>query len=213
MKTYKDFLEFILDDDVDNMIGKNLPDPVLLDYYKRIKEREIYINTIIDEAIVDYALTIYQWNKMDKDIAIEERKPIKIFVNSDGGCLNSIMMLIDAISVSKTPVWTIGLGKAYSSGGLLLMSGNKGKRFIFPNTTVLIHDGSTGAIGNTGKVMDNLKFTEEYENRVKKHILKVTSITEKQFKANYRKDWWIFPEEAIALNIADKIVTGFEEII
>jgi ATP-dependent Clp protease protease subunit len=208
----KDFLEFIFDDDVDSLIGKNLPDPDLLDFYRFQKNREIYINEVIDTPIVTYALNIIKWNKEDKDIPIEDRKPIKIFVNSDGGCLNSIMMLIDAIKLSKTPVYTIGLGKAYSSGGLLLMSGHAGKRLLFPNTTVLIHDGSTGAMGNTGKVIDNLEFTKAYEERIKKYIICATKITEKQFKANYRKDWWIFAEEALALGIADKMINSLDEV-
>ena len=211
-KPTKDFLEFIFDDDIDSMIGKNLPDPDTLDFYRQFSNREIYINEIIDTPVVTYALYIINWNKQDKDIPIAERKKITIYINSDGGCLNSVMMLIDAINMSITPVMTIGMGKAYSSGGLLLMAGHAGKRLIFPNTSCLIHDGSTGASGNTGKVMDSMEFTKITEEKVKKYILGKTKITSKLFDKNYRKDWWISSEDIITLGVADKMIESLDEI-
>jgi len=105
------------------------------------------------------------------------------------------------------------MAKVYSSGGLLLMSGHKNKRFIFPDTTCLIHNGSTGAYGDTGKVMDNLEFTQKLEERVKKYILSNTTISIEQYEKNYRRDWWLFSEDCIALNIADRIITDLDEII
>lgn len=194
-------------------IGKvNLPDPELLDYYTRLSNREIIINTYIDEYLIDFSMKIIDWNKEDKDIEdISKRTPIKVFINSDGGCVNSVMNFINLIKLSKTPVWTIALGKAFSSGGLLLMAGHK--RFIFENTEVLVHDGSTGAFGDVGKVIDSLERTQKLEERLKKYILANTKITSKLYDKNYRRDWWLFSDEIIELSIADKIITDLNEIL
>ena len=194
-------------------IGKvNLPDPELLDYYTRLSNREIIINTDIDEYLIDFSMKIIDWNKEDKDIEdISKRTPIKVFINSDGGCVNSVMNFINLIKLSKTPVWTIALGKAFSSGGLLLMAGHK--RFIFENTEVLVHDGSTGAFGDVGKVIDSLERTQKLEERLKKYILANTKITSKLYDKNYRRDWWLFSDEIIELSIADKIITDLNEIL
>ena len=58
-----------------------------------------------------------------------------------------------------------------------------------------------------GKLIDNLEFTKASEVRIKNYILSKTKIQESQLDANYRKDWWIFAEEAIEYGIADEIIT------
>lgn len=195
------------------MANVKLPDPTLLDYYNRVSNREIWINTDIDEAVVEWTQQIMQWNREDKGIEPSERKVIKVFINSNGGCLNSIMHLITILQMSTTPVMTVGLGKCYSSGGLLLMSGNKGMRYIFDTTSVLIHDGGTGSASDTGKFIDYAEYVKMTEKRTKEYILKNTKITEDEYDKNYRRDWWILGDEAIRLGVADKIITNLDEIL
>jgi len=87
------------------------------------------------------------------------------------------------------------------------------KRLIFDSTSVLIHDGSSGAIGDTGKVIDNLEFTKEMEVRVRDFILKHTQIPAELLDKNYRRDWFLFSEDVIKYGIADKIITDIDEVI
>ena len=155
--------------DMEGLFDTTLPDPTMVEFYRRLKNREILWNDDIDDATIDIALYIKKWNDEDKDLAIEDRQPIKIFINSDGGYVATVLHVIDMIHLSKTPVYTIGMGRVYSAGGLLLMAGHK--RYIFPHTSCLIHDGSSGAIGSIGKMIDNLEFTKELEKRIKQYIL------------------------------------------
>jgi len=208
----KDFqIDWLYEDEVKDLTKGVLPEPDLLDFYNRLSRRQIFWNTEIDESLVDMSMQIIQWNSEDKDKKQEDKIPIKIYINSNGGCLTSVMNFINLIKLSKTPVYTIAMAKAYSSGGLLLMAGHK--RFVFPDTTCLIHNGSTGAYGDTGKVMDNLEFTQKLEERVKKYILSNTKISIKQYEKNYRRDWWLFAEECIDIGVADVIITDLDEII
>lgn len=201
-------------DDFSDMVGildTSIPDPSMVEYYRRLKRREILWNTDIDDSAVDVALYIRKWNMEDSGINPEERRPIKIFINSDGGSVDTVLHIIDMIRLSKTPVYTIGMGRVYSAGGLLLMAGHK--RYVFPHTSCLIHDGSSGAIGSIGKMLDNLEFTKEMEERMKKYILSSTRIPEEIYDKNYRRDWFIFSEEMIRLGIADEIVTDIDTIL
>lgn len=209
----KDFEIDILYDDIEvkGLTKGTLPEPDLLDYFNRLSKRHIFLNDIIDDQLVEYSYQLLKWNMEDKDKKPEERIPIKIFINSNGGSLNAVMNFIDIIQLSKTKVITIGMAKCYSSGGLLLMSGHD--RLIFDDTTCLVHDGSAGTYGDTGKVIDNLEFTKKLEEKVKKYILSNTKITPKLYEKNYRKDWWLFSDEIIELGIADKIVTDLDDII
>ena len=197
--------------DVETLMETSLPDPTLLEYYRRMQKREILWNDDIDDATIDIAMYIKKWNEEDKGKPVEERKPIKIFVNSDGGSLDTIMHIIDMILLSKTPVITIGMGRGYSAGELLLMAGHR--RYIFSHTSCLIHDGSSGAIGSIGKLLDNLKFTEAFEQRVKQYIISQTHITAEMYEDNYRRDWFLFSDEMIRLGIADEIVTDIDTIL
>ena len=197
--------------DVEDLMDTVLPQPELLEFYRRLREREIVWNELICDELIDVPLYIIRWNKEDSGIPIPERKPIKIFINSDGGDVNVTLFAANIISLSKTPVITIGMGRAYSSGGLLLMAGHQ--RYIFEATSVLIHDGSTGIIGDTAKVIDNLEFTRKAEGVVREFILKHTSIPESLLESNYRRDWFMFSDDVIKYGIADKIVTDLNEIL
>ena len=204
-------LEVLIDDDIKTLSKTDLPDYYLLSFYKRLANREIFWNDDIDTDLVDFSWQILEWNREDKDILIENRKPIIIYINSDGGCLNSTMNFIDMIKLSKTPVITIAMGKAYSAGGLLLMAGHK--RYIFKDTTFLLHDGSTGAFGSVSKVVDSLEFTQKTEKRMKEFILANTKINEDLYDKNYRRDWFMFSDEIIKYGVADKIIIDLSEIL
>ena len=79
---------------------------------------------------------------------------------------------------------------------------------------MLIHDGQSGSFGAIGNMLDNLEFTKELEVKIKKYILSRTSISEEEYDKNYRRDWWIFADDAVnKYHIADKIVTDITEII
>ena len=209
----KDMFELDIMSDIGDYANIKLPDPTLLDYYKRLNNREILINQGIDDGIVEWTQEIIDWNKEDKDIKdYSKRKPIKIFINSNGGSLNAIMELITICNLSKTPVYAIGMGKCYSAGGLLLMGIPKGNRYILSTTEALVHDGSTGSMGDTGKVLDDLEQTKKTEEITKHFILDHTTIPEELYDKNYRRSWWLTSDEIIKYGLADHVVKNIEEL-
>ena len=197
--------------DIAPLLDSTLPDPSLVDFYRGIARREIFWNQEITNDVLMISNHIINWNREDTGVPVEDRKPIKIFINSDGGDVVPTLNVVSVIKASKTPVYTIGMGGCYSSGGILLMSGHK--RFIFDNTTCLIHDGSCGAFGDSGKVVDNVEFYKKIDVRVSEFIIATTKITKELLKENSRKDWFIFSDEMINLGIADKIVDSIDEIL
>ena len=196
---------------VKDLFDVNLPSPDLLEYYNMLSRREILWNADIDLTTIDIPMYSLKWNREDKEKPVEERMPIKIYINTDGGDLNTIMHVIDVIELSKTPVYTIALGKAFSSGGYLLMAGHK--RYIFKNTCCLIHDGSSGFQGDIGKHMDTMEFTKRLESKVRDFVLEKTTITPEEYDENYRRDWWLFSDEMIVRGIADEIITDLDTIL
>lgn len=170
------------------------------------EQRRIYINSEIDENIVDTAVYhILRYNRLDKDTPITAREPIKIYINSPGGLVADGYALIDAIKLSKTPVYTINLANCLSMALLIFISGHK--RFSMPHAEFLLHDGSSGCFDSVSKMQDRLKFeSEQIEKMTKEYILSNTSITNEQYEMNMRKEWYFLPQEGKSIGVVDSII-------
>lgn len=204
-------LEFIITPDIKELGKVNLPDPDTLYFYNMLEDRIIYINYDIDESVVTHSYDIIRWNKEDKGIPIDERKPIQILINTDGGCLNSIMNVANTIKLSKTPVITIAMGKAFSAGFLLLLAGHK--RYCFNSTEGLLHSGNFGIRNSTEKVMDYIDHTRKIEKKVKDYVTANSNITPEEYDKNYRNEWYMTSDELLNLGIVEKIIDDLDEII
>ena len=177
-----------------------------------LKERKILINENIDDWVIDdIVMNIFKWNKEDKDIPIEERQPIRIYISTLGGAVDCGFSLIDAIKLSKTPVYTINIGDEYSMGFLIGLAGHK--RYTLPNATFLLHDGSTEVVNSMSKVSDTAKFYSEMEERIKKYVLENSKLTSKMYNKKYGNEWYMYPEEAIKYGFVDEIVSDMDIIL
>lgn len=172
-------------------------------------KREIYIGDIeegLGSSIDGY---IRFWNSYDEkqNIPKEDRTPIKIFINSNGGSLIETFIIINSIKMSKTPVWTIVTGAAYSGGAFSLIAGHK--RFAYPNASIMFHEGSTGNSGDAHKFRNFADFYDKQLDQLKTIVLDNTKITDEYYEKNKRDDLWLTPEEAIELGVIDEICKEF----
>ena len=158
---------------------------------KDLKSRKIYLNSGIDLCTVeDVVKHIIRYNVEDKDIPVEDRVPIKLYITSPGGDVYAGFELVDVIENSKTPVYTVNLGYQFSMGFLLGLCGHK--RYATRHAKFLLHDGIHGTINSTAKVRDD--------------ILTHTKIDPEQYDSKLRVEWYMFAEEAKELGVVDYIV-------
>lgn len=171
-------------------------------------DREIpIIGEITPDCIEKYVFPIIGMNKEDdlEEIPIEKRKPITLYINSNGGCVNTGFAIIDAIKMSKTPIRTVVLANAYSMGCLIAMAGHE--RYCFPHASFLIHDGSVSMEHSTSKFKDFYKYFEKVEDSLKEFIADNTVIPEKLVDKNYRSEWYLGAKEALQYGLVDEILT------
>ena len=202
----------------------NLIDRLLNEEDKKIKDfsyllnlasqlsREVPINDVIDEEIGDAVESIIRfWNRIDDEmnIAQKDREPIKIYINTPGGSLHATLTMVDAIRMSKTPVYTINTGTAFSGGFFIFISGHR--RFSYPHATFLFHEGSTGGGGpqDAGKFRNYASFYDKMLEQLETLTLENTNITKDIYNKHKLDDWWIFADEALKLGICDEIITDF----
>lgn len=171
--------------------------------------RTIIIEEIDEESGVVAESLIRFWNRYDEEneIPIEEREPIKVYIDSPGGYLTSTFTIMDSIKLSKTPVWTINIGCAYSGGFFIFICGHK--RIAYPTSSFLYHEGNGSVSGDANKFQNQADFYKKQRQKLKEFTLKYTKITEEQYNEHIKDDWWLFADEAIELGIADEIATEF----
>lgn len=171
-----------------------------------IANREVFVGTIGPGLGDNIDMYIRYWNMKDDEagIPVEERKPVKVYIDSNGGCLDDTLTMIDAISMSKTPVWTICVGNAYSGGFFTFIAGHK--RIAYPMSSFMFHEGSTNSgTVDAGKFRNYADFYSRQMELLKKVTLKYTKISEEDYEHHRKDDWWFFAEEGIQYGFVDEI--------
>lgn len=174
--------------------------------FEDLEGRRIYLNCEIDENVMDSAVYhILRFNRLDKGVPVEERKPIILYINSPGGNVIDGYGLIDVIRESKTPVYTVNLAFAASMGFLIFIAGHK--RYSLPRAEFLLHDGSTGDIGSMLKVKDRIEFEAiQVAEMTKQYVLDRTNIDEATYNEKLRVEWYFLPDEGKKIGAVDYIV-------
>ena len=171
-----------------------------------IANREVFVGTISPGLGDNIDMYIRYWNMKDDEagIPVEKRQPIKVYIDSNGGCLDDTLTMIDAISMSKTPVWTICVGNAYSGGFFTFIAGHK--RIAYPMSSFMFHEGSTNSgTVDAGKFRNYADFYSRQMELLKKVTLKYTKISEEDYEHHRKDDWWFFAEEGIQYGFVDEI--------
>lgn len=198
---------------VDSMKDKQYPTPEEFTYWKARENRTFFIDYEIDECydLLELSKIIIQMNMEERDIPDDELKPIYIFIHSYGGDIEQANYFCDLVQSSRIPIVTIGMGVAMSAGFLIFLSGRR--RYAFKHCQMLVHSGSAGFQGTAEQIEEAQKNYKKQLDSMKAYILERTSIDEKTFNKNRNKDWYLTSDELEKYNIADKIITSFEDIL
>jgi len=149
--------------------------------------------------VVEWILSSNMKKKMPKELTLG--------ICSRGGDLNACFALIDIMEGSKIPIKTVGLGMIASCGLLMFMSGTKGGRTLTPNTAILSHQYSWGAMGKEHELFARVKEMELTTRRLLDHYKKCTGLTEKAVREHLMPphDVWLSAKEAKKFGICDSV--------
>ena len=169
---------------------------------KLFDNRIIRLNKSIGREEADEI--VEQLLKLD---SMKSKKDIIFYINSPGGTVSEGMAIYDAMQMVKSDIQTICIGRCASMAAVILSGGTKGKRYITPNSEVMIHEVSTINIGKIGEV----KIDFEHSNALNERIIKLLSDNRGKSIEQVRddiqlKDKWFNAEDALAYGLVDKVL-------
>lgn len=181
-----------------------LPDPDLLNQYIDLENRVIWIDDEINLFTLSVIQYIIYWNKADKDVPIEERKPIKLLFFTQGGMLDIYNSVADVIEMSETPVYGFNMGVCASAGAFIFLSCHR--RFMLPNAYFLFHKGSIGFSGNATDVLSLIEDYQEQLELLVQSVVAKTDFTEEEMAEKIMSDFYVRAPLALEKKVVDKVV-------
>ena len=136
---------------------------------------------------------------------------IRMYVNSPGGDAYAGLAIYDAMQFVKPDVQTYCVGMAMSAGAMILAGGAAGKRFVLPNSKVMIHQGSGGFRGTPADIQiaarEILSLTRRYAEVIARH----SGRDVEQVVRDIDRDRFLAPEEAVEYGLADTVLSARED--
>lgn len=170
-------------------------------YSRLLKDRIIFMGTPIDDNVANIVIAQLMFLEAE-----DEKKDIKIFINSPGGVVTSAMAIFDTMEFVKPDVQTICIGQAASAASILLSAGAKGKRYMLPNSRVLIHQPMGGIEGQVTDISIHAKEILRIKDRLNEILAQKTGQPLAKIKADVERDYFMTAEEAKKYGIVDEII-------
>lgn len=177
-------------------------------YSRLLRDRVIFLGGPVtdDTANLIVAQLLFLSNE-------DSKSDIHFYINSPGGSVSAGLAIYDTMNFLRCDVATYCVGMAASMGAVLLLGGAEGKRFILPNSSVLLHQPLIrGQI--TGPATD-LQIEAEEMLRVRDSLYKIISTHTGKDMATVEKDcdrnYWINAEQSVEYGVADSILEVMPE--
>lgn len=185
-----------------------LPDPTLRDYYMDEEDRIYRLDHEVTECDLALVNMILRCNKEDKDVPVDKRKPIKVYIASPGGDVVTLWSIIQVIQHSKTPVYTINMSYAYSAAAEILAAGHK--RYSLPGTQTMFHRGSNYFGGEASVVESTRKHFDALDAKLREFLLSHTKIDPRTYKKKASSDIYMDEADCVKYGVIDEIVYDYD---
>jgi len=174
-------------------------------YSRLLKERVVFLVGPVTEStanLIVAQLLFLESENPDKDIFF--------YINSPGGSVSAGLAVYDTMQFIKPDVSTLCIGQAASMGSLLLAAGDKDKRFILPNSRVMIHQPMGGFQGQATDIEIHAKEILYLRGRLNEILAKHSGKTVEAIARDTERDFFLGAEDAVKYGLVDKVLTTRE---
>lgn len=175
-------------------------------YSRLLKDRIVFVGDDVNPhtANLIVAQLLFLDNESDKDIYL--------YINSPGGSAYDALAIYDTMQYIKSDIQTVGIGIQASAAAFLLSSGTKGKRFMLPNSSVMIHQPSSGTRGKVTDMEIDLKESLRLKHRLNAIMAKNTGQSIKKIEQDMERDYWLDADEAKKYGVVDKVISSLKSV-
>ena len=174
-------------------------------YSRLLKDRIIMLGSAIDDNVsnsIVAQLLFLAAEDPDKDISL--------YINSPGGSITAGMAIYDTMNFIKPHVSTICIGMAASMGAFLLAAGDKGKRYVLPNSEVMIHQPLGGTRGQASDIEIHARRIIQMREQLNKILSEKTGQPLEVIERDTDRDNFLLAEDAVKYGLVDKLITSVD---
>jgi len=170
-------------------------------YSRLLKERVIFLVGNINDMSAN--LVVAQMLFLESE---NPDKEIHLYINSPGGSISAGMAIYDTMQFIKPDVSTLCIGMAASMGAFLLQAGAKGKRFVLPNSSVMIHQPLGGFQGQATDIEIHARYILSLRERLYALMAQHTGRNVEEIARDSERDKFLNATEAVAYGLVDKVL-------
>ena len=175
-------------------------------YSRLLKERVVFLVGAVNEVTAN--LIVAQFLFLESE---NPDKDIFFYINSPGGSVSAGLAIYDTMQFIKPDVSTLCIGQAASMGALLLAAGGNGKRFVLPNSRVMIHQPMGGFSGQASDVAIHAKEILYLKGKLNEIMARHTGQTIEVIEKDTDRDNFLSAEQSVSYGIIDRVLTGRTE--
>jgi ATP-dependent Clp protease protease subunit len=172
-------------------------------YSRLLKDRIVFLGAPINDDVAN--LITAQLLFLESE---DPEKEINFYINSPGGAVTAGLAIYDTMQFIKPPVSTLCLGQAASMAAILLLAGEKGRRYALPHSRVMMHQPLGGAQGQATDIdiqaREILRVREELNNIVVRH----SGQNLRKIERDTDRDMFLTPEQAVEYGLIDEVIVN-----
>ena len=159
----------------------------------------------LGEGINDYVANIITAQLLFME-SVDRTRDIQMYINSPGGSVYAGLGVYDTMQFIKPDVSTLCIGMAASMGAFLLQAGAKDKRFVLPNSTVMIHQPLGGFRGQASDIEIHAKYILSLRERLYALMAQHTGRTIEEIARDSERDNFLTAQQAVEYGLVDKVL-------
>jgi ATP-dependent Clp protease, protease subunit len=170
-------------------------------FSRLLKERIVFLGTAIDDTVA--SLTVAQLLFLESE---DPDKDIHLYINSPGGSVSAGLAIYDTMQYIRADVSTMCIGMAASMAAVLLAGGAKGKRFVLPNSRVMIHQPWGGVQGTASDISIQAEEILKTKTKINEILALHTGRSLDEIAKDTDRDYYLAAEEAKNYGLIDNIL-------
>ncbi|HVN89910.1 MAG TPA: ATP-dependent Clp endopeptidase proteolytic subunit ClpP [Candidatus Binataceae bacterium] len=172
-------------------------------YSRLLKDRIVFLGYPINDDVANLVTAQFLFLEAE-----DPEKEINFYINSPGGSVTAGLAIYDTMQFIKPPVSTLCLGQAASMAAILLLAGEKGRRYALPNSRIMMHQPLGGAQGQATDIDIQAKEILRIREELNSIIVRHTGQNLRKIERDTDRDMFLTPEQAVEYGLIDEVIVS-----